>query len=133
MRAKALEQVWNAPTSGEKIAEAYAPDGVRLEVARPGARLEGRDAIAAHTQAYVDAVPDCALDIRDVHESDGITTMEWTFRGTHTGDIPNFPAQGEQIHLEGVSVLVMEGELVKEERVYWDAATLFGLLEPAGS
>jgi len=26
---------------------------------------------------------------------------------------------------------VMEGELVKEERVYWDAATLFGLMEPA--
>jgi len=29
-------------------------------------------------------------------------------------------------------VLVMQGELVKEERVYWDAATLFGLMEAPG-
>ena len=131
MGVGALDKVWNAPTSGRQIAEAFTPDGVLIEFARPGARLEGREAIANHTQAYVDAMPDCVLDIRGVHESNGITTLEWTFRGTHTGDIPNFPAQGEHIHLDGVSVLVMEGELVKEERVYWDAATLFGLLEPA--
>jgi hypothetical protein len=28
-----------------------------------------------------------------------------------------------------VSVLKMDGDLVAEERVYWDAATLFGLME----
>jgi steroid delta-isomerase-like uncharacterized protein len=133
MRASKLEQVWNAPTSGERISEAYAPDGVRVEIARPGARLGGRAAIAGHTQAYIDAVPDCVLDIRGSYESDGITTLEWTFRGTHTGDLPGFPAQNEEVRLEGVSVLVMEGELVKEERVYWDAATLFNLLEPASA
>ena len=88
---------------------------------------------APHTQAYVDAVPDCVLDIRGSHETNGITTVKWTFRGTHTGDIPGFPAKGEPIHLDGVSVLVMDGELVKEERVYWDAATLFGLLEAGTS
>lgn len=129
MRATKLEQAWNAPTSGERIAECYTPDGVRIEIARPGARLEGREAIAQHTQAYLDAVPDCVLDIRGSHETDGITTLEWTFRGTHTGDIPGFPAQDEPIHLDGVSVLELDGDLVKEERVYWDAATLFGLLE----
>ena len=131
MRAAKLEQVWNSPTTGELIAEAYTADGVRIEFARPGARLEGRAAIAAHVQAYLDAVPDCVLDIRGSHESNGITTLEWTFRGTHTGDIPGFPAQGEEINLPGVSVLVMEGDLVKEERVYLDAATLFNLMEPA--
>ena len=131
MRAAKLEQVWNSPTTGERIAEAYTADGVRIEIARPGARLEGRAAIAAHVQAYLDAVPDCVLDIRGSFETNGVTTLEWTYRGTHTGDIPGFPAQGETIDLPGVSVLVMEGELVKEERVYWDAATLFGLMEPA--
>jgi hypothetical protein len=28
------------------------------------------------------------------------------------------------VALEGVSVCAMEGELIREERVYWDAATL---------
>ena len=129
MRATKLEQAWNAPTGGQKVAEAFSSDGVRIEHAKPGARLEGRQAIARHTQAYIDAVPDCVLDIRDVHEADGITTLEWTFRGTHTGDVEGFPARGEAIHLDGVSVLIMEDGLVKEERVYWDAATLFGLMD----
>ncbi len=131
MRAAKLEQVWNSPTSGERIAGAYTPDGVRIELARPGARLEGRAAIASHVQAYLEAVPDCALEIRGSFESNGVTTLEWTWGGTHTGDIPGFPARGETIRLSGVSVLVMEGDLVKEERVYWDAATLFNLMEPA--
>jgi steroid delta-isomerase-like uncharacterized protein len=129
MRATKLEQAWNAPTSGQKVAEAFTPDGVRIEHAKPGARLEGREAIARHTQAYIDAVPDCVLDIRDIHEADGTTTLEWTFRGTHTGDVEGFPARGEAIHLDGISVLIVEDGLVREERVYWDAATLFGLME----
>lgn len=127
-----LFEVWNSPTSGERIAEAYTPDGVRIEFARPGARLEGREALAAHLQAYVDAVPDCHLEIRGVFEGDGVVTLEWSFLGTHTGDIPGFPATGDPVDLPGVSVLVMEGDLAKEERVYWDAATLYGLMEPAG-
>jgi hypothetical protein len=131
MRAVKLEQVWNSPTTGERIAEAYSPDGVRIEFARPGARLEGREAIASHVQAYVDALPDCALEIRGSYETNGVTTLEWTFGGTHTGDIPGFPAQGETIRFDGVSLLEMEGDLVKVERVYWDAATLFNLMEPA--
>jgi steroid delta-isomerase-like uncharacterized protein len=129
MRATKLEQAWNGPTSGQAVAEAFTPDGVRIEHAKPGARLEGREAIARHTQAYIDAVPDCVLDIRDVHESGATTTLEWTFRGTHTGDVDGFPARGEAIRLDGISVLTIEDGLVAEERVYWDAATLFGLMD----
>ena len=55
---------------------------------------------------------------------DGWTTIEWTFRGTHRGDLPGLPARGEDVCLEGVSVCRMEGDLIREERVYWDAATL---------
>src|SRR6266508_6366223 len=100
MRATKLEQAWNAPTSGRGVAEAFTLDGVRAEYAKPGARLEGREAIATHTQAYIDAVPDCVLDIRGVHEAGDTTTLEWTFRGTHTGDVDGFTARGEAIHLE---------------------------------
>ena len=129
MRATKLEQAWNSPTSGERVAQAFTPDGVRVEYAKPGARLEGREAIAQHAGAYIQAVPDCVLDIRGVIEAGETTTLEWTFRGTHTGDVEGFPARGEAIRLDGVSVPIMEGDLVKEERVYWDAATLFGLME----
>jgi steroid delta-isomerase-like uncharacterized protein len=118
-----LEAAWNA-RSGEAVARAFTPDGVRVEYALPGARLEGREAIAAHAEGYVRALPDCRLEIRAVAEHDDVAVIEWTFRGTHTGDLPGLPAQGEEVALDGVSVCAMEGELIREERVYWDAATL---------
>jgi steroid delta-isomerase-like uncharacterized protein len=124
MTVPRLEQAWNA-RSGPAVSEAFAPDGVRVEYALPGARLEGRAAIAAHTQAYVDAVPDCTLEIRGMTEgTNGEVTVEWTFRGTHTRDLPGLPARGEPVALDGVSVCRMDGDLIREERVYWDAATL---------
>jgi len=119
-----LESAWNA-RDGRAVAEAFTPDGVRVEYALPGARLEGREAIAAHTQGYVDAVPDCRLEIRGVSCSPGgDVTVEWTFRGTHTSDLPGLPARDEPVALDGVSVCEMEGDLIRQERVYWDAATL---------
>ena len=59
----------------------------------------------------------------------GTAILEWTYRGTHTGDIPGLEASGREISLPGVSVLRLRDGLVEEERVYWDAATLFGLME----
>ena len=126
-----LEAAWNA-RSGAAVARAFTPDGVRVEYALPGARLEGREAIAAHAEAYVRAVPDCRLEIRGAAEDGDLAVVEWTFRGTHTGDLPGLPAQGEEVALDGVSVCAMAGGLIREERVYWDAATLLagaGVLE----
>lgn len=119
-----LEMAWNA-RDGKAVAEAFTPNGVRVEYALPGARLEGRDAIAQHTAGYIHAVPDCRLEIRGVIEGpDDQVTIEWTYRGTHTGDLPGLPAQGESVALDGVSICRMRGDLIEEERVYFDAATL---------
>jgi steroid delta-isomerase-like uncharacterized protein len=124
MSVPKLESAWNA-RSGAAVAEAFTTDGVRHEFALPGAHLEGREAIARHTQGYIDAAPDCVLEIRGMSTgSNGEVTVEWTLRGTHTGDLPGYPARGEPVVLDGVSVCRMEGELISEERVYWDAATL---------
>jgi len=56
--------------------------------------------------------------------------VEWTYRGTHSGDAPNCPASGREIELEGVSIFRLDEDgRVVEEHVYWDAANLFGLME----
>jgi steroid delta-isomerase-like uncharacterized protein len=128
MSVQILIDGWNS-REGTRVAEAFTPDGVRVEYARPGARLEGREAIAAQAQAYMTAVPDCVLDVRGLIEHDGSATLEWTYRGTHTGDIPGLEATGRDISLPGVSVYRLRDGLIEEERVYWDAATLFGLME----
>jgi steroid delta-isomerase-like uncharacterized protein len=75
------------------------------------------------------AVPDCVLDVQGLSEQGDTATLEWTFRGTHSGDTPGLEATGREISLPGVSVYRLRDGLIEEERVYWDAATLFGLME----
>ena len=123
MAVPPLEQAWNA-RSGEAVAAAFTAEGVRREFALPGARLEGRAEIGAHVAAYMRALPDCRLEVRGVTDTGAVAVVEWTFTGTQTGDLPGLPAQGEAVVLDGVSVCVMDGDLIREERVYWDAATL---------
>ena len=93
------------------------------------ASLEGRDAIAGHTQGYFAAFPDFGLEDRGVLRDGDTVTFEWTALGTHTGDVPGFPASGREVRLTGVSVCTMDGDLIREERVYWDSATLYGLMD----
>ena len=119
-----LQQAWNG-RSGESVAQAFTPDGVRIEYALPPGRFEGREAIAEHAQNSVNALPDCSLEIhKETRGEDGTVTVEWTWKGTHTGEMPGWPAGGEQVELRGVSVCEMAGDLIREERVYWDTATL---------
>ena len=102
----------------------YTENGVRHQIARPERRHQGRDAIAAAAQGLIDAVPDEVVEVTKVTEANGTVAVEWVFKGTHENDAPGYPAKGEKVHLVGVSVCDMEGDLIKEERVYWDTATL---------
>ena len=46
------------------------------------------------------------------------------FSGTLTNDFPGLPANGQRFALPGVSVCTMDGDAIREERFYWDTATL---------
>lgn len=110
---------------GNAVAGMYTETGVRHQIALPEGRFEGREAIAGAANGLIGVVPDEVVEVRKVTEgSNGTVVVEWVFKGTHTGDAPGWPAKGEAVELVGVSVCDMEGDLIKEERVYWDTATL---------
>lgn len=120
-----------ASRRAENVAALYAEDGWRIEHARPGVELMGRPAIAARIEGWFTAVPDCELRVTGVHGDDDARILEWIFSGTHRAGHPagdtrlgNLPARGEQVHLPGVSVCRMTGDLIALERCYFDAATL---------
>jgi steroid delta-isomerase-like uncharacterized protein len=69
------------------------------------------------------------LDARSLEEGGDRAVLEWTYRGTHTGDIPGLAASGRDISLPGVGLYRLRDGLFEEERVYWDAATLYGLMD----
>lgn len=108
-----------------KIAAMYKEDGVRHEIALPEARHVGREAIAASAQGLINAVPDEVVEVQKVTEgSNGTVVVEWIFKGNHTGPSEGWPTKNEAVNLIGVSVCDMDGDLIAEERVYWDTATL---------
>ena len=106
------------------IAGMYTQDGVRHQVALPEGRFQGRDAIAGAAQGLIDAVPDEVVEVRTVIDGGATVVVEWVFTGTHSNDSPGWPSKNEKVELVGVSVCDMQGDLIKEERVYWDTATL---------
>jgi steroid delta-isomerase-like uncharacterized protein len=119
-----LSAAWNA-RDAEAVAALYAPDASRHEIAFPGQRLQGRGDIAEGVGAILHAWPDCHLEIGRIgHDEDRLVTFEWTFVGTQQNDYGPLPGNGSPVELNGVSVLEMQGQLISEERVYWDAATL---------
>lgn len=118
----------------ELVAAAYTPDGVRDQRGTPVARHVGRTEIAAAVGAMVDALPDCMLTVGRTSPADGAVTLEWTLAGTHLAALAALPASGARLEIRGVSVCRMEGDLIAEERVYWDGVPMLeaaGLLEPA--
>ena len=114
---------WNA-RDASAVAACYLPDGAREQTAHPPARIEGRAALTDHVQEIMAAWPDCTLETRPRRADGGHVTLEWTFRGTQQADYGALPGRGQHLELNGVSVMEMKGDLIREERVYWDTGTL---------
>lgn len=115
---------WNTRRP-EAVARCYSPGGARVQMAFPPARIEGREALAEHVGAIMAAFPDFVLDVRsEATTADGALVFEWTFRGTQQADYGPLPGNGQEVSLDGLSILAMEDGLIREERVYWDGVAL---------
>ncbi|MCM2316159.1 MAG: ester cyclase [Thermoanaerobaculia bacterium] len=53
--------------------------------------------------------PDQRFSIRDILAEDDRVVMTWHWAGTHLGDLPGFPATGNQIRMSGATVYYIEG------------------------
>ncbi|MDX6555687.1 MAG: hypothetical protein QOD86_1882 [Miltoncostaeaceae bacterium] len=122
--AQRLKEAWETHDPAQ-VAALYAEDGVREEFLINHAVLTGREEITQHVGGYMHAVPDCALDIRRVVEgADGTITLEWTWGGTHSGEIPGLPARGQSVSLQGTTIYDMDGDLIARENLYCDFAIM---------
>lgn len=121
---RTFTEAWNTRRP-EAVARCYAPDGARVQMAFPPERIEGREALAEHVGGIMAAWPDFVLDVRsEAVTTDGLVIMEWTFRGTQQADYGPIPGNGQEMALEGVSLIATDGGLIREERVYWDGVAL---------
>jgi steroid delta-isomerase-like uncharacterized protein len=69
------------------------------------------------------AVPHQSLEAERV-EAPGVEVVEWTYRGTHTGDIEGWPATGRPFEFSGCNVCRLEDGRIRREDSYWDWESL---------
>ena len=118
-----LLDAWNAHDPDAVVA-LYADGGSRVQMAYPSERLEGA-ALLEHIKAIMHTSDDFVLESRGVGVSeDGTLTFEWTWTATVIRDFGPVPGKGQKLVLNGVSVSQMDGDRIREERVYWDGAEI---------
>jgi steroid delta-isomerase-like uncharacterized protein len=115
----------SGPTKGGDVADMYAEGAVRWDVSID-LRTTGKEAIVAFADGFMSALPDAVCEVRGVTQTDTACVVEWTWAGTHTGDMEGWPAKGEPINLVGVNVIRLDGDLISAETSYWDKTAMFG-------
>jgi steroid delta-isomerase-like uncharacterized protein len=92
--------------------------------------VHGQDELRAHLEALYAAFPDIAfVATGDAFVVGERAAVEWTATGTYTGQIPGMPpGEGQTVTFRGANILELEGDKVRIEREYYDAASLLAQL-----
>lgn len=104
-----------------------------------GERYEGTQAIKAAVEGLESTIStDYRIQLRQVIVTDDAYSFEWTMSGTNDrADAQRgLPATGQRFEFPGVSVGVLRGGKIKDNRDYWNLAaylTQVGLMPAPGS
>lgn len=77
-------------------------DGQTLDLARFKERLRTSRA----------PFPDQRFTIEELIAEAGKVVAAWTWAGTHTGDLPGFPASGKAITMSGLTIYYFDGDKI---------------------
>lgn len=111
----------------------YAEDATFTDMTNPTQPLVGREAIGGMLATYYGGGFSDGNYKDATWIASGNTVMnEFTFYGTHDGDLFGIPPTGRYVELHIMSVYRVEDGLIRWARLYYDSASLMrqlGLLE----
>ena len=87
-----------------------------------GQTQRGPEAGMAVGQMFATAFPDGRIDLRQIHTAGDTAVVEFTGRGTHSGDLMGIAPTGRQISIPVITVLTVRGGRIVSEREYMDMA-----------
>ena len=82
----------------------------------------GPEAGMAVGQMFATAFPDGHIDLRQIHTAGDTAVVEFTGRGTHSGDLMGIAPTGRHISIPVITVLTVRGGRIVSEREYMDMA-----------
>lgn len=117
-----LLATWRA-RDADAFSQCYSANA---EITGPGGmRFLGRDGARQFLSVWSEAMPDNEISVTNEYVADSVVVQEAVFSGTHTGNLaaPNglvVPPTGRQVQVPYVDILVVEGDQVVSDHLYWD-------------
>ena len=119
-----LEADFSGPDAAERVARHYAEDAVLVDMT-VDTPLVGRDAIAEALVPLFAALTEFRYSTKLISDDGKTAVVEWVTSGRHTGAFADERPTGNVVTYAGVNLLTFEESgLIREERCYWDSASL---------
>jgi steroid delta-isomerase-like uncharacterized protein len=119
----------------DRVAVMYAKDAIH-EVVATGETFSGREVIRANIAALMTAVPDATLTVNQAFATGDVGTIDWTFTGHYSEQLPGFPPPtGQALAFRAATLFELEDGLAVRTTEFYDLYGLFaqlGLLPPPG-
>jgi len=90
-----------------------------------GREQKGVDAVLAAVDTFTSAFPDLTIEVRHQHvTNDTVSIVEYTFAGTHRGELEGMPATRRRMEVVACSVAEVRDGRILRERDYYDTLAL---------
>jgi steroid delta-isomerase-like uncharacterized protein len=116
----------------DKHRELYHPDTVYM--VGDGVERKGAAVPLGAAETFTTAFPDLTITLRRQYlPSDAVSIIEYTFSGTHQGELEGIPATGKKIAVVACSVIEARDGKIVQERDYYDNMALMNQLGVTGT
>jgi steroid delta-isomerase-like uncharacterized protein len=126
MLARAADTVaaWNRGDAAGIVAF-VAEDVIWRDIAL-GMPINGRSALQAAAQTYMNAFPDLHVDVTSLTLDGPRLVQEWTVTGTHRGELLGMPPTGRCTECYGAAITTFDDDGVMiEGALYWNPLAMF--------
>jgi steroid delta-isomerase-like uncharacterized protein len=113
---------WSSSTAVEKFTSLFTDDCVYEDVPL-GAVSHGKTELQGFYNTIFNVFPDFKVELTAQFIAGNRAGAEWTFSGTHKGDLPGLPATNKHVSVRAASVFEIEGGKLKRCSDYFDMAT----------
>lgn len=111
--------VWNK-RDYEKIPDVLAEAATIYAPAAPGGEVTGHDEFEAFLRDQQAGYPDFTITIHDMLAGEEMVLYEFTWRGTHKGEINGIPPTDRVVEVTGMAKTLITDGNVQEDRIYYN-------------
>jgi steroid delta-isomerase-like uncharacterized protein len=97
-------------------------DSCLYEEVATGRKYSNKDGISGYAESTLSGVPDSKFKIITIVSNEKMSVVEWIWKGTNSVGWPSMgiPATNKYFEVRGVSVMIIEDNLIMRNSDYWD-------------